>query len=64
MTGPQASIPDPDTRAQQNAALHAAGADTGFWDDSGRPAPWPDDIEEWRPCTSEPVTHQPEDQTL
>jgi hypothetical protein len=59
MTGPQAWIPDPEQRAELNAALLATGADTGFWDDHGRPAPWPDDIEEWRPTTSEPVTPEP-----
>jgi hypothetical protein len=48
-------IPDPATRAELNAALLATGADTGFWDETGRPAPWPDDIDEWRPSTSEPA---------
>ena len=38
-------IPDPDERAALNSALLAGtSADTGFWDDHGRPAPWPDDI--------------------
>ena len=55
MTNP---IPDPDQRAALNAALHATGADTGFWDDHGRPTPWPDDIHEWRPATNEPVTNE------
>ena len=40
-------------------ALLAAGHDTGFWDEHGRPAPWPDDIDEWRPATSEPITLEP-----
>jgi putative transposase len=39
-------MPDPDERAALNAALFATGADTGFCDDLGRPAPWPDDIDE------------------
>ena len=53
-------LPDPDERAALNAALLAgASAYTGFWDDLGRPAPWPDDIDEWRPSTSEPITLEP-----
>jgi hypothetical protein len=31
--------------------LLAAGHETGFWDHHGIPAPWPDDIDEWRPDT-------------
>jgi hypothetical protein len=54
-----AAIPDPHERAALNAALHATGADTGFWDDHGRPAPWPDDIDEWRPSTGEPIRLEP-----
>ena len=61
-TQPRASIPGPEQRAELNAALHATGADTGFWDDHGRPAPWPDDIDEWKPSTSEPITRQPGEQ--
>jgi hypothetical protein len=41
---PHPEIPDPTTRQALNAALAATGTDTGFWDDHGRPAPWPDDI--------------------
>jgi hypothetical protein len=37
----------------------AAGLETGFWDDHGQPAPWPDDIDEWRPSSSEPLTPEP-----
>jgi hypothetical protein len=43
-------------------ALLAAGHDTGFWDEHGRPAPWPDDIHEWRPVTNEPNTTEPAEQ--
>jgi hypothetical protein len=50
MTRP--AIPDPNQRAALNAAQHATGADSGFWDHDGRPAPWPDDIDEWRPATN------------
>jgi hypothetical protein len=59
MTHTDPAIPDPHERTMLNAALLAAGADTGFWDDHGRPAPWPDDIDEWRPTTGEPVNLEP-----
>jgi hypothetical protein len=39
-------IPNAEHRAELDAALHVTGADTGFWDDHGRPAPWPNDINE------------------
>ena len=45
------------TRAERealNATPFAVGAETCFWDDNGRPAPWPDDIDEWTPATSNP----------
>ena len=61
-TPPSAWIPGPEHRAELTAVLLATGADTGFWDDQGRPAPWPDDIDEWRPSTSEPITLQPGEQ--
>jgi hypothetical protein len=62
MTDPTNQIPDPTERATLNAALHATGTDTGFWDDHDRPAPWPDDINEWKPSTSQPLTHEPAQQ--
>jgi hypothetical protein len=49
--------PDIPTRAERealNASLFAVGAETGFWDDNGHPAPWPDDIDEWTLVTSNP----------
>ena len=52
---PSSDFPDADERAQLNAAFAATAAETGFWDDRGTPAPWPDDIEDW---TLE--THQPD----
>jgi hypothetical protein len=52
-------VPDPHQRAVLNAALHATAAETGFWDEHGRPAPWPDDINDWRPATGEPLTPDP-----
>ncbi|MFB9239986.1 hypothetical protein ACFFWC_31425 [Plantactinospora siamensis] len=41
MTNPEpgVNIPQRAERVLLNAALHATGAETGFWDDSGRPAP-------------------------
>ena len=36
------------TREEYLAALNA-GHETGYWDEHGHPAPWPDDIEEWTP---------------
>ncbi|MFI6077507.1 hypothetical protein ACIA5C_38855 [Actinoplanes sp. NPDC051343] len=52
------AIPDPAERARRNAALHTDNIETGFFDEDGRPAPWPDDIDQWRPETGEPVTGQ------
>jgi hypothetical protein len=52
MADQTSQVPDPAERAEINAALHATGADTGFRDDHGRSAPWPDDIDEWRRATS------------
>lgn len=52
-------IPDPDEREALNAALLATGHDSGFWDEHGQPAPWPNDINEWRPATSNHVTTDP-----
>jgi hypothetical protein len=62
MTRPTSQIPDPADRAERNAALHATGADTGFWDEHGRPAPWPDDIDQWRPAAGGPITREPGEQ--
>jgi hypothetical protein len=57
MTATRAAIPDQHERAALNAAPH--DTDTGFWDERGAPAPWPDDIDEWRPANREPVTPEP-----
>jgi hypothetical protein len=66
MTGPtpHPAIPDSADREALNAALHATGADTGFWDDQGRSAPWPDDIDEWTKgtVTNGPITYEPAEQ--
>ncbi len=56
------AIPDPAERARRNVALHADNIETGFYDDHGQPAPWPDDIDQWRPETGEPVISQPGEQ--
>lgn len=59
MTNPT-SHPDVPTRAERqalNAALFTTAAETGFWDDNGRPAPWPEDIDQWTPSTSSPENH-------
>ncbi|GAA2350195.1 hypothetical protein [Dactylosporangium salmoneum] len=36
---PHPDIPTQAERQALNAALHTAGAETGFWDNHGRPAP-------------------------
>jgi hypothetical protein len=43
MTGqtPDSTNPDATEHHALNAVLHATGAETGFWDDDGRPAPCP-----------------------
>ena len=56
------AIPAPAERARRNAALHTDNIETGFFDDQGRPAPWPDDIDQWQPETSEPTTGRPNEQ--
>jgi len=53
------AVPDPEERAARNAALFADNIETGFWDDQGRPAPWPDDIDEWTYVTYEPRNPEP-----
>jgi hypothetical protein len=54
------AIPDPEERARHNAALLNDNIETGFFDDHGRPAPWPDDIDQWTPTTnSQPTTPEP-----
>jgi hypothetical protein len=57
---PRPDVPDTHERARLNAALLATGAETGFWDDHGNPAPWPDDIDHWTPDTSDPDTDGPQ----
>jgi hypothetical protein len=56
MTDHRAALPDPQERAGLNAAFLAVGAETGWWDDHGNPAPWPDDIEDWTPVSYPPTS--------
>ena len=43
-------------------ALLVAGRETGFWDDHGRPGPWPDEFDEWSSALHEPPHSQPGEQ--
>lgn len=52
-------IPGTADRAGLNAALLDDNLESGSFDDHGRPAPWPDDIDEWRPYTPDPITPEP-----
>jgi hypothetical protein len=58
---PSSDFPDADERARLNAAFAATAAETGFWDDDGSPAPWPDDIEDWTLETHQPDPQKPYD---
>ncbi|MET8461548.1 hypothetical protein ABZ422_20120 [Micromonospora zamorensis] len=49
---PHSDIPSRAEREALNDALLSTGTESGFWDDTGRPAPWPDDIDDWTPTTS------------
>ena len=40
-----------DLATLRDRALLDAGQETGFWDDNGRPAHWPHDIDEWTPTS-------------
>jgi hypothetical protein len=53
--------PDAQERARLNAALRSTAAETGFWDERGNPAPWPDDINDWAPDTHPSRAHEPRD---
>ena len=56
------AIPQAAERTTLNAALLNHGTETGFWDEHGQPAPWPDDIDQWQPYNGGPTTRQPGDQ--
>lgn len=49
-------IGHPPGNHHDDLALLKAGFETGFWDETGQPAPWPDDFDEWRLTSSEPIT--------
>jgi hypothetical protein len=45
-------LPDDDEVAAINADFRAGRIDfTGFHDNLGRPAPWPDDLDDWSPSS-------------
>lgn len=56
----------PHSQREHDLAILAAGGVTGWWDDHGRPAPWPDDIldpnTDWRPDTDPPPELAPGEQ--
>ena len=60
-TTPSTDFPDAHERARLNAAFAATAAESGFWDEHGSPAPWPDDIEDYTPTTYQSDTHKPYD---
>ena len=49
------TTPGPSQR-DRDLAILAAGGYTGWWDEHGQPAPWPDDFfdpdSDWRPATN------------
>ena len=57
--------PSPSQR-QQDLAILAAGGHTGWWDEHGHPAPWPDDFfdpdTDWRPAITDPTVLAPGEQ--
>jgi hypothetical protein len=46
------------SQRERDLAILAAGGNTGWWDEHGIPAPWPDDFFDpdthWRPDTHNP----------
>ena len=50
----------PRSQRDRDLAILAAGGDTGWWDEHGQPAPFPDDFFDpdngWRPTTNDPDT--------
>ncbi len=53
------------SQSQHDLAMLAAGGHTGWWDQTGQPAPWPEDFfdtdSEWRPDI-QLVTLEPDEQ--
>ena len=54
------------TQHERDLAVLAAGGYTGWWDEHGVPAPWPDDFfnpdTDWRPATTNPPHLAPGEQ--
>jgi hypothetical protein len=54
------------SQREHDVATLAAGGFTGWWDDHGTPAPWPDDFfdpdTEWRLATNPPPELGPDQQ--
>jgi len=44
MTSPRLDLPGPGLTRQAYLKLLAAGHETGWWDNRGNPAPWPEDF--------------------
>jgi len=47
----------PQSQRERDLVILKAGGHTGWWDDHGRPAPWPDDFfdpdSSWQPAGGE-----------
>ena len=55
-TGSEA-VPDPKSAPRATLPCSPKNLETGFWDDDqGRPAPWPEDIDEWTPSRRQAAT--------
>jgi hypothetical protein len=54
MTDYHDAIPNADQRARANHALRVHHIETGFYDEHGRVAPWPDDLDDWLPAEEHP----------
>lgn len=60
----------PNSGRKHDLAILAAGGHTGWWDEHGNPAPWPDDFPntlddpdtDWRPQTNPPPDLAPGEQ--
>ena len=56
----------PTTQRERDLAITAAGGHTGWWDETGQPAPFPHDLFEpntdWRPDTNPTPELNPSEQ--
>ena len=61
MTHSQFDWPGPGLPLQAYLALLATGHETGWWDEHGNPAPWPEDFLDpdsgWQPAGGDHPTH-------